>query len=42
MGAIISSIISNLLEVIIFSLIAFAGILLGKKFRDSKTSGKEK
>lgn len=36
MGAILGSLAQNLIEVIFFVLIAWAGIVLGKKFRDKK------
>lgn len=40
MGAIIGSIIQNLIEVAVFAVIAWAGIMGGKKFKESKMSGK--
>lgn len=38
MGAILGSIVSNTIEVIIYAVIAWAGIMLGKSIKAKKTS----
>ncbi len=40
MGAIMTSIVKNLIEVLVFVLIAWGGVILGKKMRANKNDGK--
>lgn len=41
MGAIIGSIIKNAIEVAVFAVIAWAGIMVGKNMAAKKAAGKE-